>query len=212
MNQTANYHLNLWESSDRILREDFNGDNAKLDAALKANADAIAAEASARADAVAAEAAARASGDLTDKLLDITTEAETTYISADLSGVDLSPYRELEVVADIQCERELQMRVNGGRSYTAPTSSGGSAIDYFAAAGSYPGSKNQIRARIFAREGGTLCGISDNIAPNSYQRLVCWWGGTMAGIRTLDFQGVLSNGVLPTMEAGGRITVYGFKR
>ena len=35
MNQTANYHLNLWEPSDRILREDFNGDNAKLDAALK---------------------------------------------------------------------------------------------------------------------------------------------------------------------------------
>ena len=34
MTQTTNYHLNLWDPSDRILREDFNGDNAKLDAAL----------------------------------------------------------------------------------------------------------------------------------------------------------------------------------
>ena len=35
MNQTPNYQLNLWEGEDRILREDFNADNAKIEAAIK---------------------------------------------------------------------------------------------------------------------------------------------------------------------------------
>ena len=41
MNYTQNYQLCLWDEDDRILMEDFNGDNTKIDAALKANADAI---------------------------------------------------------------------------------------------------------------------------------------------------------------------------
>ena len=46
---TTNYDLNQWEGTDKVLRAEFNADNAKIDAALKANADAIAAEAAARA-------------------------------------------------------------------------------------------------------------------------------------------------------------------
>ena len=34
MNQTTNYQLSQWESTDRILMSDFNSDNAKLDEAL----------------------------------------------------------------------------------------------------------------------------------------------------------------------------------
>lgn len=34
MTQTENYKLNQWERSDRILMEDFNADNAKIEAAL----------------------------------------------------------------------------------------------------------------------------------------------------------------------------------
>ena len=44
-NHTTNYDLNQWEGTDKVLRAEFNADNAKIDAALKANADAIAAEA-----------------------------------------------------------------------------------------------------------------------------------------------------------------------
>ena len=47
-NHTTNYDLNQWEGTDKVLRTEFNADNAKIDAALKANADAIAAEAAAR--------------------------------------------------------------------------------------------------------------------------------------------------------------------
>ena len=34
MEQTANYGLNQWDAGDRIMVEDFNADNAKVDAAL----------------------------------------------------------------------------------------------------------------------------------------------------------------------------------
>ena len=43
MNKTANFQLTQWEKTDRILMEDFNRDNAAIDAALKANADKAAA-------------------------------------------------------------------------------------------------------------------------------------------------------------------------
>lgn len=36
MEHTANYQLSQWEKTDRIMMEDFNGDNAKVEAALAA--------------------------------------------------------------------------------------------------------------------------------------------------------------------------------
>ena len=39
-NQTENYDLNQWLSTDQVLRTDFNADNAKLDAALAGKAEA----------------------------------------------------------------------------------------------------------------------------------------------------------------------------
>ena len=38
MNKTQNYNLNQWEKSDKVLMDDFNADNAKIDAALKGEA------------------------------------------------------------------------------------------------------------------------------------------------------------------------------
>ena len=40
-NHTTNYQLNQWEATDQVRRTEFNEDNAKIDAALKANAEAI---------------------------------------------------------------------------------------------------------------------------------------------------------------------------
>ena len=36
MNYTENYQLNQWDAGDRVLREDFNSDNEKIDAAMAA--------------------------------------------------------------------------------------------------------------------------------------------------------------------------------
>ena len=43
MKQTNHFQLNQYEAADRIQHSDFNSDNQKIDAALKANADAVAA-------------------------------------------------------------------------------------------------------------------------------------------------------------------------
>ena len=43
MNKTANFQLTQWEKTDRIMMEDFNRDNAAIDAALQSNADKAAA-------------------------------------------------------------------------------------------------------------------------------------------------------------------------
>ncbi|MCI9515202.1 MAG: hypothetical protein HFF61_12855 [Oscillospiraceae bacterium] len=48
MEHTENYQLSQWAKQDRIQMQDFNADNQKLDTALKAEADARAAETSAR--------------------------------------------------------------------------------------------------------------------------------------------------------------------
>ena len=42
-NHTPHFNLNQWERDDRILMDDFNADNAKIDAALAAQAEAHAA-------------------------------------------------------------------------------------------------------------------------------------------------------------------------
>ncbi|MGM9607332.1 MAG: hypothetical protein ACI3XJ_07495 [Oscillospiraceae bacterium] len=42
MKKTTNYQLNQWDAADPIRRADFNADNAKIDAALAANAQALA--------------------------------------------------------------------------------------------------------------------------------------------------------------------------
>ena len=90
MQKTTNYQLCQWDGEDRILRTDFNEDNAKIDAALKSHANSIASinstlsgkaststvnsltnklntEIQERKDAVTAEAAARAQADNTEK-------------------------------------------------------------------------------------------------------------------------------------------------
>ena len=90
MNKTSNYQLCQWDGEDRILRTDFNEDNAKIDAALKQQANSIAGinstlpgkadaatvtsltnklntEIQERKDAVTAEANARAQADNTEK-------------------------------------------------------------------------------------------------------------------------------------------------
>ena len=53
--QTPNYGLSRWALDDKVLMSDFNDDNTKIDAALKAEADT-------RANAIQAEASARSAG------------------------------------------------------------------------------------------------------------------------------------------------------
>ena len=94
MKYTKNYQLNQWDAADRVLREDFNTDNRKVDTAL-----------------AAVQAACPWS-----KLAEITTDTETTQIDMDLSAYDLTRYQQLNLYlscGDGSNATQLQLRCNG---------------------------------------------------------------------------------------------------
>ena len=104
MQKTVNYQLNQWVKSDRIQMEDFNSDNAKIDAALKGNA-----------DAVAAETAAREAASSLVKLMTATLGASTATWQIDVSGIDLTQYAKLLIYPYLKTENNqpIRLRVNG---------------------------------------------------------------------------------------------------
>ena len=93
MRQTANYQLSQWDAEDRILREDFNSDNKKIDetmAALKA-------------------------GNYFEKLADVTTTQSCQQLDVDLSGVDFTQYDRLIIHPMIKTDATNfgYLRLNG---------------------------------------------------------------------------------------------------
>ena len=111
MQHTQNYQLSRWEKDDRIMMEDFNADNEKIDAALKANADAVGALQTGKADAAALseETSARTAADSTlaarvtaleqgvklVRLGAVTTQAANQTVTIDLQDTDMSEYAAL---------------------------------------------------------------------------------------------------------------------
>jgi len=75
MNQTTNYHLSQYDPTDRIQMENFNADNLKLEQAL----------------------AVLAENSTFVKLKEITTTEDTAQIDIDLSDLDMTQFRELEL-------------------------------------------------------------------------------------------------------------------
>lgn len=73
MKKTTNYQLSQWDAEDRILREDFNQDNKKLDDAIAALRDACPLV----------------------KLVDFTSQSSQSKMEISLADIDLSDYREL---------------------------------------------------------------------------------------------------------------------
>lgn len=112
MQHTTNYALSQWEPTDRILMQDFNSDNAKLEAALSALAGATNTEQqnrTAQDEAIRQEFAASDSSLLQQlnqlkaempivKLLDISVPAAVTRVDVDLSQIDFTQYAEVRVL------------------------------------------------------------------------------------------------------------------
>ncbi len=96
MNKTTHYQLCQWDAEDRILRLDFNADNAALDTALKQLADALNAESSARSatdqslrsDFTAADATIRSEFSAADTKLRTDFTAADTKLRTDLTAAD----------------------------------------------------------------------------------------------------------------------------
>ena len=92
-NHTPNYQLNQWEATDQVRRTDFNEDNAKIDAALEANAQAIAAETEARTQAVTA----LANRSRFTKLKESSVSANTRLFELDLSDIDWAAWDKVHI-------------------------------------------------------------------------------------------------------------------
>ena len=103
MKQTSHYQLNQYEASDCILRGDFNSDNQKIDAALKSNADAVAAETAAR------EAADTALGKKAGLQLiqTLTLATGSDYASAEIN-IDWSQWAEVYVVFQLEYKGSMK--------------------------------------------------------------------------------------------------------
>ena len=111
-NHTTNYQLNQWEATDQVLRTDFNQDNQKIDGALKANADAIAAETAAR------EAAAKNASRFI-KLKEYTDSqgaviiGEVYTLEVDVSDINFSEWQYVHLDLYLKgAEAQAQVRVN----------------------------------------------------------------------------------------------------
>ena len=92
METTTNYKLPQWVKADQIKMDDFNGAFGKIDAALKANADAAAGAASAaELNAVQQEVAAAREANCLVKLAGpLVTTADNAAMEFDLSQVDMT--------------------------------------------------------------------------------------------------------------------------
>ena len=199
MTKTTNYQLNQWAKSDRIRMDDFNADNAKIDAALKANADAI-----------AAETAARIADAPYPTICEVVTAQAKTQVSMDLSAVDLTEYSHIDLTIDppapVSSPYSVLVRPNGLTSgYQLVTAlSNYSSPTYLLA---YP-------------IGASTCGLFSTPTPNGvvscfgfndsyfhYTYASCKWGELQTLVFVPD-----PDGTVKSIPAGTRFRLKGWKK
>ena len=199
MTKTTNYQLNQWAKSDRVMMDDFNADNATLDAALKANADAI-----------AAETAARIADDPYPTICEVVTAQAKAQVSMDLSAVDLTEYSHIDLTIDppapVSSSYSVLVRPNGLTSgYQLVTAlSNYSSPTYLLA---YP-------------IGASTCGLFSTPTPNGvvscfgfndsyfhYTYASCKWGELQTLVLVPD-----PNGTVKSIPAGTRFRLKGWKK
>ena len=199
MTKTTNYQLNQWAKPDRVMMDDFNADNATLDAALKANADAI-----------AAETAARVADDPYPTICEVVTAQAKAQVSMDLSAVDLTEYSHIDLTIDppapVSSSYSVLVRPNGLTSgYQLVTAlSNYSSPTYLLA---YP-------------IGASTCGLFSTPTPNGvvscfgfndsyfhYTYASCKWGELQTLVFVPD-----PNGTVKSIPAGTRFRLKGWKK
>lgn len=199
MTKTTNYQLPKWEKTDRIQMKDFNDMTATLDAALKANADAI-----------AAETAARIADDPYPTICEVVTAQAKAQVSMDLSAVDLTEYSHIDLIIDppapVSSSYSVLVRPNGLTSgYQLVTAlSNYSSPTYLLA---YP-------------IGASTCGLFSTPTPNGvvscfgfndsyfhYTYASCKWGELQTLVFVPD-----PNGTVKSIPAGTRFRLKGWKK
>ena len=236
MEKTNQYQLNQWDAGDRILREDFNRDNANVEAGLVALGQRVTAEQTAREQAVTAEQTARAQAisaaqsqlesakaDKTAlaelaarvdampfvRLRSITTSTAVNQIDVDMSGIDLRQYAFLLVAPQLSCgESDIQVRVNGEANYWYYRDN--STRNYLISFNSV--SEEYNCAFKLMGLGESINAVGEYIGGRGYGGVTYGHmsensGSTSSTLQTLNFLG--EDGAV--IAAGGKITIYGVR-
>ena len=191
MNQTANFGLNQWVAEDRIMMQDFNSDNAKLDAALKAIADA----------------------NPYRKIISVVTQTAAQQIDLVVSGIDFTQYYKIELFVDCPTMTNgYLLRVNGisASSYIynqiSGSASGGSSTFSFLANiyGRGTGAVLFYSPAAAARVGCVYM-TSDVAAYNGLQTLAPLYWPELTAFNIVG-------GSSSTLLAGTKITLLGVKK
>ena len=110
-NQTTNYNLSQWSKSDQVKMEDFNADNAKIDAAIKAVADSKATIAALTA--LTARVTALENKSRFTKLWETTLTANITGVTIPLSGVNWSQWDKVHLDLYVMNGPSMRVYYNG---------------------------------------------------------------------------------------------------
>ncbi len=187
MKKTQHYGLCQWDAEDRILREDFNSDNQKIDetmAALKA-------------------------GNYFEKLADVTTTQSCQQLDVDLSEVDLTQYDRLIIHPMIKTDtvHAAFLRLNGRSDMIY------SRGDYFATfCTSYDTDMGAGEVELILDNfllGRNLYAEPDDPRPTVNEMFLAVNPGTVvpANLRQLNFYCSGSRPVLP----GTKVRIYGVR-
>lgn len=209
MNKTENYQLNQWELADRIRMEDFNGDNAKIDAALKSQAEALAAETTAR---EAADATLR-NENCWVKLKDVTVGAVNS-VSISTADIDWSQYRMVEIVMSVQSSNysaAALMQINGlsDNIYYTTSSTPGNYLSICPRFSTVGLSRVQLMA---AQPGGAVAGLTTYFGHDNGT-----FNGTFGfSVPSIQLAAITSLRIYLSestylFTSGGKIAMYGLK-
>lgn len=242
MKQTQNYRLNQWEKTDRIQMEDFNGDNSKVDAALKTLAGQVASKANsstvsslttkvnAKADqsALTAEQTARQNADNAEKAA---REAAVAALRSENCWVKLSDktlgaaassyswaitnpgnYAELRCVFELACTGEVHFNVQNGASLAALSGDSPVTSHLMLGGNNANGAGGFIRLSPAGGSGNVL--IYYEIAHLSDNSRLFFPTGRLAGVSQIykNLSTVKIFSENGTFLAGSRFILYGLKK
>lgn len=172
MNYTENYQLCRWEASDPIRREDFNADNARLDAAILA---------------VKNQVETVAAANCLVKLAEVTTTETVNQINLDLSGCDMTKFQALELYVDGAASPQgngIYCAVNGDRSTSYMANTTTASYIYLTQVPMNPG------------RGGCSCRIFSNGQHVCFSGHAFWANSSDAGVGWAQNYGAYKNHTL----------------
>ena len=273
MKQTQNYQLNQWEMTDLIKMEDFNGDNSKVDAALKTLAGQVASKASsstvsslstkvntkaaqsdltaavnrvtalesgkAEKTALAAEQTARENADSTEKaareaadtalentlrgencwikLGEVTLTQDQAQMNFDLSGLDMTKYRTLELHGELSFQESSTpgLRFNGTTHDFSNPNNTGNGTDYAAFYSNYSHFSGFVKVQSSMFKSGLIVySMGATYGANNTPTGCTTYSDKLqfTSIRSIQLLCFSYTGAQGTLKSGSSMTLYGLKK